>query len=257
MRLNADIIKDLQCGPVGLAVAGNNGQPQIKLFPWEYSPVLLSRDKNPITKHLSYLLCNFVGTIDTVGKNSEIQRTILLSSGKYSKNVQVPMSLGFNEINVRQNPNEYNKQFLPISVLLEGKFESLYKDRPKRNVGGNIYTVKSQSENSKMIFVADGDIIINEVSPKGEVYPLGFDRNSQNTFKGNKEFIVNAINYLTGNEDLLTIRMKEVKVRILDKEKASKERNFYAFINVVLPLIIIALIGITILFVRRKKYSKH
>ena len=106
-----------------------------------------------------------------------------------------------------------------------------------------------------MIVVADGDLALNDISPKGEPYPLGFDRNSQNTFKGNKEFIVNALNYLTGDEDLLTIRMKEVKIRVLDKERASKERTLYGFINVVLPLAILGLIGVVIYFVRKRKYS--
>ena len=115
--------------------------------------------------------------------------------------------------------------------------------------------VKPKSEHAKMIVAADGDIALNDISPKGEPYPLGFDRNSQNTFKGNKEFIVNALNYLTGDEDLLTIRMKEVKVRVLDKERAIKERSFYGFINVALPLLILALTGLAVYFVRKRKYS--
>jgi len=104
--------------------------------------------------------------------------------------------------------------------------------------------------------VSDGDIIMNEISPKGEPYPLGFDRNSQNTFKGNKEFIINSLNYLSGNEDLLSIRLKEMKVRILDKQRAQKERMFWSFLNVVLPLLVISLLGLGIYIIRTKKYSK-
>lgn len=254
-RLNPDLVKDMQCAPVGLAVAGPNNQPQIKLFPWDFFPVILSRAKNPITKHLSYTLCRFAGTIDTVGSNPDINKTVLLSSSQYSKNVPVPVSISFDGINQRHTTDEYNRPFQNIAVLMEGSFESLYKDRPTRNIGGRAMTVKPKSEPAKMIVVADGDLAINDISPKGEPYPLGFDRNSQNTFKGNKEFIVNALNYLTGDEDLLTIRMKEVKIRVLDKERASKERTLYGFINVVLPLAILGLIGVVIYFVRKRKYS--
>lgn len=254
-RLNADLIKDMQCAPVGLAVAGANNQPQIKLFPWDYYPVILSRHKNPVTKHLDYVLSRFAGTIDTVGNNSNVTKTVLLSSSQYSKNVPVPLSLSFSDVNTRHTADEYNKPFQNIAVLLEGEFESLYKDRPSRNIGGKTIKVTPKSSHAKMIIAADGDIAINDISPKGEAYPLGFDRNSQQTFKGNKEFIVNSVNYLTGNDDLLTIRMKEVKVRILDKEKARRERNFYAFINVMLPLVAVALTGIIIYFVRKRKYS--
>lgn len=254
-RLNPDLVKDMQCAPVGLAVPGPNNQPQIKLFPWDFFPVILSREKNPITKHLNYTLCRFAGTIDTVGSNPEITKTVLLSSSQYSKNVPVPVSISFDGINQRHTTDEYNRPFQNISVLMEGSFESLYKDRPTRTVGGTPMQVKPKSEHAKMIVAADGDIALNDISPKGEPYPLGFDRNSQNTFKGNKEFIVNALNYLTGDGDLLTIRMKEVKVRVLDKERAIKERSFYGFINVALPLLILALTGLAVYFVRKRKYS--
>ncbi|MBR4214336.1 MAG: gliding motility-associated ABC transporter substrate-binding protein GldG [Bacteroidales bacterium] len=254
-RLNPDLIKDMQCAPVGLAVPGPNNQPQIKLFPWDYFPVILSREKNPITKHLNYTLCRFAGTIDTVGSNTDITKTVLLSSSQYSKNVPVPVSISFDGINTRHSTDEYNRPFQNIAVLMEGSFESLYKDRPTRTVGGAQMQVKPKSDHAKMIVVADGDIALNDISPKGEAYPLGFDRNSQNTFKGNKEFIVNALNYLTGDGDLLTIRMKEVKVRVLDKERAIKERSFYGFINVALPLLILALTGLAVYFVRKRKYS--
>ena len=254
-RLNPDLVKDMQCAPVGLAVAGPNNQPQIKLFPWDFFPVILSREKNPITKHLNYIITRFAGTIDTVGSNPDITKTVLLTSSQYSKNVPVPVSISFDGINQRHTTDEYNRPFQNIAVLMEGSFESLYKDRPTRTVGGTQMQVKPKSEHAKMIVASDGDIALNDISPKGEPYPLGFDRNSQNTFKGNKEFIVNALNYLTGDGDLLTIRMKEVKIRVLDKERAIKERSFYGFVNVVLPLLILALIGLVVYFVRKRKYS--
>ena len=254
-RLNLDLVRDMQCAPVGLAVSGANGQPQIKLFPWDFFPVVLSREKNPITKHLNYVLCRFAGTVDTVGSNPDIAKTVLLTSSQYSKNVSVPVAISFDGINQRHTTDEYPKKFQNLAVLLEGEFESLYKDRPQRTIGGVQMQVKPKSSFAKMIVAADGDIAINDISPKGEAYPLGFDRNSQNTFKGNKEFIVNALNYLTGDGDLLTIRMKEVKIRVLDKERAIKERSFYAFVNVALPLLIVALIGLAIYFVRKRKYS--
>ena len=132
----------------------------------------------------------------------------------------------------------------------------MYKERRGKTINGTYYQTKISTHPSKQIVVSDGDIAINDISPKGEPYPLGFDRNTQNTFKGNKEFIMNAVNYLTGNGDLLTIRLKEMKVRILDKQRAQKERSFWAVINVVVPLLIIGVAGAVIFVVRKHKYSK-
>ena len=256
VRLNYNVVRDLQCSQIGLAVSGAGGQPQIKLFPWDYYPVILSHVKNPITKHLNYLLCQFAGTIDTVGTNVPISKTVLLQSSKYSKVINAPFSLSFESISQRPDQNDYTKPYNNVAVLLEGNFESLYKERRGRNVNGTYYETKTSTQPSKQIVVSDGDVAINDISPKGEPYPLGFDRNTQNTFKGNKEFIINAVNYLTGNGDLLTIRLKEMKVRILDKQRAQQERNFWAVVNVVVPLLIIAAAGVTIYFVRKRKYTK-
>ncbi len=256
VRLNANIIRDMQCAGIGLAVNGPGGQPQIKLFPWDYYPVLLSRIKNPITKHLNYLWCRFAGSIDTVATNVPIDKTILLESGKYSRTISAPFALSLEGVGTRQDPNDYNKPHQSIAVLLEGNFESLYKERRGRTINGRYYETKASSAASKQIVVSDGDVALNDISPKGEPYPLGFDRNSQNTFKGNKEFIVNAVNYLTGNGDLLTIRLKEMKVRILDKQRAQQERSLQAFLNVALPLMVIAIFGVILFIVRKRKYTK-
>ncbi|MBQ3658296.1 MAG: gliding motility-associated ABC transporter substrate-binding protein GldG [Bacteroidales bacterium] len=256
VRLNANVIRDLQCAPIGLTVNGYNNQPQIKLFSWDYFPVILSRVKNPITKHLNYLLCHFAGTIDTVGTNVPIKKTVLLQSGKYSKINNAPFSLSFEQINQKPDPNDFNKPFQTVAVLLEGNFESAFSERKGKTINGKFYPSTTSVKPSKQIVVSDGDIIMNEISPKGEPYPLGFDRNSQNTFKGNKEFIINSLNYLSGNEDLLSIRLKEMKVRILDKQRAQKERMFWSFLNVVLPLFVISLLGLGIYIIRTKKYSK-
>lgn len=255
-RLNADLIRDLQCAPIGLASGSQTSNTQIKLFPWEYYPVLLSKTKHPITKHLNYLRCQFLGTIDTVGNSPEAKKTILLQSGKYSKVLPVPVTLSFNEINTRQNPDKYNQGYKTVGVLIEGIFESAFANRPARTIGGKQIKVKEKSDSAKMIIVSDGDIAINDISPQGEAYPLGFDRNARTTFKGNKEFIINSINYLTGNSDLMTIRMKELKVRLLDKEKIRNQRTNLALINVVIPLIILALAGFIVNFIRKRKYSK-
>ncbi len=256
-RLNADLIRDLQCAPIGLAAAGQGTSTQIKLFPWEYYPVLISKAKHSVTKHLNYLRCQFVGTIDTVGNSPNAKKTVLLTSGKYSKVLPVPVALSFNEINVRQNPNNYSNGFKPVGVLLEGCFESAFAQRPSRTIGDKIVKVKEKSDSAKMIIVSDGDIAINDISAQGEAYPLGFDRNTRTTFKGNKEFVVNAVNYLTGNSDLMTIRMKEVKVRLLDKQKTNSMRTKLALLNVLMPLVLLALAGFVVNFVRKRKYTKN
>jgi ABC-2 type transport system permease protein len=153
VRLNSNVVRDLQCSQIGLAVAGAGGQPQIKLFPWDYYPVIISHVKNPITKHLNYLLCQFAGTIDTVGTNTAIEKTILLQSGKYSKYINAPFSLSFESVSQRPDPNDFNKPYNNIAVLLEGNFESLYKERRGKTINGTYYQTKTSTHPSKQIVV--------------------------------------------------------------------------------------------------------
>lgn len=255
VRFNGDLIRDLVCGAIGLTVDGPNSQPQIKLFPWEYYPIIQGLNTNSISKHLDYVSLKFASTIDTVGMSQSYNKTVLLKSGIYNKVCPCPVQVGFSDINSSRDPNEYNKGNQIISVLCQGKFESLYQGKKLQTPLG-IVSAKSMENDAKIIFCSDGDIIKNELSPKGEPYPLGFDRNTQNTFKGNKQFILNCINYLCGNNQLMNMRMHEVKIRLLDKQKCIEQRNFYSIINTFLPVAIVILLGLAYNFYRKKKYGK-
>lgn len=253
-RINCDIIKDLYCGPIGLASGGDN--PQIKPYPWNYYPVIHGLDNNPITKRLDYLICKYVSSIDTVGTSPDVSRKVILTSSNNTKSMTVPFALSFQDINLQPDQSQYVSGKKNIAVLLEGKFESLYKGRHMSRFAESGFIQKDESQHSAQIIVSDGDVAINEVSGRGEAYPLGFDRTVQNTYKGNKQFIINAVNYLTGNNELTDIRMRQMKVRLLNKEKTANERNYMSLINTVLPLLPFAIFAVVFYFVRRRKYAR-
>lgn len=255
-RINYDLIKDISCAPIQLATGTKNNQAQFQVFNWQYFPVLLSENNHPVTKYLDYLRTEFISSVDTVGLSEDIKRTILLTTSKYSKKMNLPHPISFESINEKPNPSQYNNPNIPIAVLLEGNFESVFLNRQISNYTASPEKFIKNSKKTKMIVVGDGDIIKNELNQKGEPYPLGFDRNAQFTFKGNKEFILNAINYLCDEDGLMTIRTREMKVRLLDKEKIKKQRVLWQSINTLIPIISIVLFGFIIWFIRRRKFVK-
>jgi gliding-associated putative ABC transporter substrate-binding component GldG len=104
-----------------------------------------------------------------------------------------------------------------------------------------------------MIVIADGDIIANQVH-QGQPLALGVDKWTNMSY-GNAPFLMNSINYLLDDTGLLQLRSKNIQLKFLDKQKAFKERSFYQLINVVLPLIILTIFGLTYSFIRKRKYS--
>jgi ABC-2 type transport system permease protein len=259
IRLNPVLLQDMQCAviPVNTAMVGQT--PQWTPAPWLYFPLLSPQPGHPLTKNLDMVKSQFTGSIDTVGLDPRITKHILLNSSKYTRKVTAPVMVDLSIISQPIDERYFNQPFQAVAVLAEGQFESVYNNRLAPVLTNNPdFKFIAQSNPTAIIVLADGDLLRNHVSGTGnnaQPLPLGYDRFTKQTF-GNKEFILNCINYLTGNKAMLEARAKEYKLRLLDKPRLKSEKQQWQFINVVLPLVIVALCGWANYGLRRRKYAK-
>jgi ABC-2 type transport system permease protein len=257
VRLNTNLVMDLSALPIPLKTGEIGGAPQINFFPWYYFPVLYPLSDHPIVKNLNAIKTEFIGSIDTISKKG-IEKTILLTSSEYSRTVNTPVLISIDILQKEPERRLYQKKYIPVAVLLEGSFESLYKNRVPPEIKESIEIgFIPESRPTKMIVVADGDIIRNQVRRTGgtpEPYPLGYDRYTNQTF-GNKEFILNAIHYLIDEDGLISVRSRELKLRLLDRSKIRSERLKWQIINTGSPVLIIIILGFIMFIIRKMKYS--
>lgn len=257
-RVNADLIQDLQAMPIKLVTGQIGNQPKFEVFPWFYNPLIFSKSEHAISKNLDALKTEFVSTIDTLsGKN--IRKTVLLSTSQYTKVMKVPCPVSLNIVREPPNEAQFNKPNRPIAVLLEGAFESVFVNRLPPEVTNNPdFGYKEQSPaGNKMIVVSDGDIIRNRVNRATRQYfPLGFDRNTQRSY-ANAEFIENALFYLLDDSGLIESRTKEFKIRLLDPTRVKNDRATWQAINMVIPIGLILVLGISQAWYRKRKYAKN
>lgn len=248
IRINTDLITDLYSSEIPLATGNIGNQTQFSQFLWEYFPLVNSQNNHPINNNIEAVNTQFANSIDLLDNN--IQKTILLQSSPLSKSVGTPSIISLRTITQKRNEAEYNKGNKPISVLLEGKFKSAYFERIKP------FKIEAPKENgveNKMLVIADGDVIANEIS-KGQPLELGLNKWTNQRY-GNKEFLLNAVNYLLDDTGLINIRSKKVKIDFLDKEIAFAEATKWQLINILFPLIILAFFGFIFNYFRKKKYQ--
>jgi len=257
VRLNPDLVQDLQCNKIPLVVGMMGNEPQTELFNWVYFPVLMGNDNHAIVRNLDAIQSQYIGTVDTVRANG-VQKTFLLSTSEYSKALMSPVRVHFSMLKEKPDPRTFSKKNIPVSVLLEGQFESIFKNRLSPETAAMLDSVKikfkERSRFSKMIVVADGDIIRNEVSARGGVMPLGYYDFTRQTF-ANKDFILNCVEYLADDTQLIETRNREIKLRLLDKQKIQESKLFWQMLNLGLPLLLVVIFGLVYNFIRRKKYT--
>ena len=251
IRINANLIEDLRSTEIPIVTGYSNNIPQQSYFPWPYYPLLFSENNHSISKGLDAIKCDFASSIDTIKNN--INKTILLHSSKQSRISPTPAKVS---LGILENPpplTSFNKEKLPIAVLLEGEFESVFKNRilPKNQKSDFV----SQSKKTQMIVVSDGDLIRNSVSNNGDIYPLGYDRFIKYTYPGNKKFIMNSIHFLCDETGLTQLKSKEIKLRLLDKEKIKNNKTFIQLINILLPLLILLIFAFIFTKMKKKKYA--
>ena len=248
VRINPTIITDLYSSQITLATGKVGNKTQFNSFLWKYHPLVISKNNHPINTNIEAVNLKFPNGIDTL-KNG-IQKTILLQSSPLSKTVGTPSLISLKSITQKENPFEFNKGNLPIGVLLEGEFTSAYNQRVKPFIYKNS---KEKSNSTKIIVISDGDIIANDIA-NGQPLELGVDKWTNQQY-GNKDFLLNAVNYLLDDSGLLKIRAKKIQIDFLNKQKAYKETTKWQVINIVLPLIILAVFGLIFTYYRKRKYQ--
>ena len=248
VRINPVIVNDLYSAPITLAV-GEGSNSQFQRLQWPYSPLAASNPNHPITTNLNPVKFDFASQIDTL-KNG-VDKTILLRSSKLSKLQGVPREISLEVVTQKPNSKSYNAPNQTLAVLLEGVFTSVYDKRVKPF---KISEDKTTSRATKMIIIADGDVIKNEVV-KNQPQELGFEFLTKRKF-GNKEFLENAVNFLLNDDGLINLRTKEVKLAFLDTGKIEDQKTKWQFINIALPLALLGVFGVVFNYFRRKKYTK-
>lgn len=257
VRLNPVLIQDIQCGtiPVNVALAGN--APEFRPAPWLYSPLLTAPYSSPLTRNLNMIKAEFAGSIDTIEARKNIRKTVLLKTSRFSREIAAPVLVSLDEVRLNPREEDFNRPYLPVAVLLEGTFESVFKNRMLSGLFGDSIPESTESGKSMLLVVSDADIIRNEIrpTPQGVQYmPLGYDRfNSQ--IYGNKEFISNAIQYMTGRTGLINLRSRELTIRLLDKTRLSNERRKWVLINTIVPSLLVIIAGAIYSYIRRKQFA--
>jgi len=254
VRINPDLIEDRVSGKYPIVIGQADNRPQIMQLDWPFFPLVNQYADHPITRNLDASMTKFVSSIDTI-KAIDVKKTPLLFSSPYSRKMVAPVKVGVDDLRRQLKDGNFNDGKIPLAYLLEGKFTSLYKNRFKPD-SVEASNFLEQSLPTKIIVVADGDIVRNDVNPRdGRPQQLGYDPFTKYTF-ANQDLLMNMVAYLTDEGGLINARNKEVKIRPLDKEKIKIERSFWQVLNIGLPLLVLLIFGIARTYFRKLKYSR-
>jgi ABC-2 type transport system permease protein len=255
VRLNPDLVMDLQAVPIPITTGYVGDRPQINLVPWFWFPLVRPATNHPIVRNLNAVRTEFVSTLDTVGSEN-IQKTILLETSPYTRVVQTPVRIAFDILQRQVDESQFRDGSRPVAVLLEGEFESVFRNRriPGIDVPDGFRTME-RSTGSKMIVVSDGDLIRNQFDQQGRPLPLGYDRFLNETF-GNSDFILNAINYLNDDRGIMDARAREIRLRLLDKSVVNRNRMAIQVLNIGLPVLLVLIFGSLRFYIRKRKFNK-
>lgn len=254
VRVNANLVKDLNSALIPLNVGTTGDQPKIEPLPWRFFPLLNNFGNHPISRNIDAVYSRFLSTIDTVSGSSELKKTPLLMTSPYTKLLNAPVLVAYNEARQQPDPQEYRGGVKLAAILLEGKFNSLFQNRIFPSDPRSASFVPS-GQGGKVLICSDGDVVVNEMDYKRNVpLPLGYDRVSKNIF-GNKDFILHAVDYLTDENGLINARNKQVSIRQLDKVRVQEERLQWKLINLLVPVATVLLFGAGRFFWRQKRFG--
>lgn len=256
-RINPAVVQDLECVTIRLAVMTGGTRQQMVDLPWFYFPKLTPSPHHPVSKNLNKVRGEFTSYIDTVGLDTNIKKTVLLSTSPYTRTLSPPLMISLKEAELPPDENDYNRTSLPVAVLLEGKFPSAFRNRIVSGFPLQSAQVRNESVVTKMIVVADGDIIRNEVQKAGTSQTpltLGQDKYTGEMF-GNRDFLVNCLNYLVDDNGIMELRSRELKLRLLNGSRVKNERLKWQMINIAAPIILVVLAGFFFDFIRKRKFT--
>lgn len=263
VRLNRDMVIDYQCAPIAFDAGPMGNQRNMEMFNWYFSPVVIAPgDAHPIAANLDPIVMQFTSSLESVGDDARVRKSVLLASSDLSKQLKAPIrvnsgvvQLGIDYFQSNPNPN------LPLAMLLEGTFTSNFQFRlPDAIQNDPTIAFREESVHTKMIVVADGDIARNGIIDGGEgpiPVPLGYDRYLGNVVYDNREFILNSVNYLLDDKALISMRSRSIILRKLNEEKILQERLKWQVVNVALPLFVLIVFGVLQFTIRKRKYTSH
>ena len=255
-RINFTLVQDLQAAPIPVVTGRIGTQIKTEMFPWLFFPLFMPSTSHPIINNLNVVKGEFVSTIDTIAK-PEIKKTVLLQSSRYTKILNAPVRISLGMLRIEPNMQQFNKPQQPVAVLLEGKFNSVFENRiPKSVENSKEIAFKNKSVNTKIIVVGDGDMIKNHIKKTGNEYlPLGYDRFTKQQY-GNKDFILNCVNFLCDDNGLMEVRSRKLTLRLLDQALIKEQRTKWQALNLLLPILIVIAFGITQYIIRKKRYTQ-
>ncbi|MBX3240549.1 MAG: gliding motility-associated ABC transporter substrate-binding protein GldG [Chitinophagaceae bacterium] len=259
VRINPDLVQDLNCTQIPMAVGMIGDRPQLQLMPWTYFPLLAAPNNNPVAKNLDYVMAQFPQSIDTVSSPG-VTKTILLATSPNARTLSTPAMVELNSVKTEDDLKTFNRPHIPVAVLLEGSFSSLYANRvsnaDKDSLAQAQQPFKAASDaGNKMIVIADADIVTNGISQ--EKGPLQMGENQFTNYKyANKTFIQNCLEYLVGNPGILETRAKDYTLRVLDKAKLDKDSSFWQLVNIGLPIAMVMLFAVIYIAVMKRRYQQ-
>ncbi len=263
IRINQDLVMDLDCDFMPFVVGGDPQNPQYEFLKWNYYPLFSTKGNHGINKNIGLVAGRFVNSIDTI-LSPGISKTILLSSSSNSRKISTPALISLNENRNVPEDIKFNKKDIPVAVLLEGKFSSLYRNRASKsqidslNAKGTPFLYESIKDN-KMIIVGDGDMVLNDISPKDGPLPMGmnfYTMGSQYEYQfANRDFLLNCMEYLVNKPGIIETRNKDIVLRLLNTQKVKDQKTTWQFINIALPVLLVLLFGWVYQQVRKRKYA--
>ena len=258
VRMNNNLVMDLNGLPIPIVTGKVGNQPKTEYLPWCFFPVITPTSQNPIVKNLNAIKFEFVGSLDTLDTPG-IKKTILLSTSKYSRVLDAPALISLDLLHQDPDPSQFNQPGQSVAVLLEGKFVSLFLNRvPPEISGAPQIGFIDKSKQTQMIVISDGDVAKNQIQ-SGQagptVLPAGYDRFTGQQF-GNRDLVLNCMNYLCDDSGLLSVRSRELKLRLLDASRVKTEELKWQLINTIVPVMLVVFFGISQFYYRKQRYSR-
>lgn len=259
-RIEKNLVLDLECSRIPLAVGRVGNNDQFDLFSWYYHPAVQSDLDHPLVKNLNRVNFDFPASIDTIQTKTDIKKTILLTSSNYSRLQYPPVQIGFDILRYEPDPAKFNKGPQSLAVLLEGRFPSNYENRVPQffldSLESRGESFRALSEPTGIIVVSDGDVVRNPYNPEtNEAKALGYNIYERRLY-ANKDFALNMIEYLLDQRGLIEARSRDVRLRLLDKVRVTEEKSYWQMMNLVLPLVLLILFGLGFHFWRKRRYAR-
>jgi len=260
-RVNPNLVLDLQCTKIPMVVGMQGDKPQTELFPWYYHVLVSSTSNHPITKGLDRIQLEFPSTVDTIHTATQVRKTMLLESSQNARTQLTPVRLSFDILKEQPDLALFNKSHLGLALMLEGTFQSMFANRLSEKQLATLKEAgvefKAEGDSAKVLIVTDGDIAKNLVNAStGEIAPLGFNKYENSTYTGNRDFLLNAVEYMLDDRGVLEARTKDIKLRLLNVAKAKEEGMKWQLMNILGPLGLILVLGILYQYIRKRKYGR-